>query len=155
TGLSMVKARWREFAAVVALVLFVGPGVGAVRASEGSSGSSGSSGGGGGGDPDIIEGQRVTLQANVQGGVAPFRYQWFKNGVPLPDADEPVLLLAPARVADSGVYSVIVFNDYGSVVSPPEIVTVKGAPLNASRSRLANVSMVVASGNVPFMPNPD
>ena len=55
--------------------------------------------------------------AVVADGMPPFQYQWLRNGVAIPGADEPVLRLGPASLADSGTYSVRITNAQGTVTS--------------------------------------
>jgi hypothetical protein len=55
----------------------------------------------------------------VAGGVGPFTYQWFKNGVAVPSdsAALPVFTIANAQSGDSGNYTVVVQNSSGTVTS--------------------------------------
>ncbi len=48
-------------------------------------------------------------------GLAPFAYQWFKDGVLLPGATNDTLSLVSAQRADAGSYSVVVTNSLASV----------------------------------------
>jgi hypothetical protein len=85
-----------------------------------------------------LEGQRVTLLAEIASGAGPFNYQWYKNGEPIPEAVNASLVFASIRVTDSGAYAVLVSNEGGSAASLPEEIIV----VSAARSRLANVSIV-------------
>lgn len=122
----------RRFPLVAILALAVlccgSAGMSALRASELAS-------------PDadvLLEGQSLTLKAEVEGGVAPFRYLWFKDYSPIPGAVEPELRFESLRLSDSGQYWVTVFNDGGSTTSAMETLVVRsGEP-----GRLANVSIV-------------
>lgn len=87
---------------------------------------------------EVFEGQTLTLRAEVEGGVPPFRYLWFKDYSPLPDATEPELKFVSIRASDAGNYFVTVFNDGGSVTSAIDTIVVR----TGSPSRLANVSIV-------------
>lgn len=51
------------------------------------------------------------------GGTAPFGYQWRFNGASIPGATNSTLLLSPVRTNDAGLYSVLVHNTAGSVLS--------------------------------------
>jgi hypothetical protein len=87
---------------------------------------------------EAVEGQMVTLFAEVGGGSAPFWFQWSKDAVPIPGATDAVLTLGPLRTADAGAYTVEVSNPYGSIVSPPEMLRVRALP----RSQITNVSIL-------------
>jgi hypothetical protein len=89
-------------------------------------------------DGVLLEGQSLTLKAEVEGGVAPFRYLWFKDFSPIPGAVAPELRFESLRLSDAGQYWVTVFNDGGSTTSAIETLVVRsGEP-----GRLANVSIV-------------
>lgn len=53
----------------------------------------------------------------IRFGSAPFRYQWEKDGVPLPGATGERLVIQRAIYADSGDYRVVVSNAAGAVAS--------------------------------------
>jgi alpha-tubulin suppressor-like RCC1 family protein len=72
-------------------------------------------------------GSSVTLRISVAG-VSPFRYQWQHNGADLAGATNASLTLAQAQISDSGVYTVVVTNAYGSASSADAIVTVLASP---------------------------
>jgi hypothetical protein len=65
----------------------------------------------------------------VAGGTAPLRYQWRRNGIDLPGATDPMLVLTNLQAGDAGGYSVQISNDLGQVISRTAMVTVLGAPL--------------------------
>ena len=50
-------------------------------------------------------------------GTLPLSYQWMLNGNPVPGATAASCVLSPARSANAGTYSVVVWNDFGWVVS--------------------------------------
>ena len=54
-------------------------------------------------------------------------YQWFKNGVLIPGATAATLTFNPAKVIDSGSYTVTISNSSGSVVSSAAQLTVVSA----------------------------
>ncbi|MBI5691396.1 MAG: hypothetical protein HZC55_15025 [Verrucomicrobia bacterium] len=62
-------------------------------------------------------GETVALTATTAGS-APFSYQWFKDGVALPQATAATFTLAAASPADAGAYWVTVTNPLGSAESP-------------------------------------
>jgi hypothetical protein len=93
----------------------------------------------------MIEGQTLTLKAEVEGGEGPFHYLWFKDFVPLVGATYAQISFESIRVSDAGIYWVTVFNDAGAVTSVPEIIRVRAAAFSSDvtePSRLANVSIV-------------
>ena len=57
-------------------------------------------------------------------GTPPLQYQWRRNGVNLPGATSATLTLNPVTAADSGGYSVAVWNAYGSAISDTAQLTV-------------------------------
>jgi hypothetical protein len=50
-------------------------------------------------------------------GPAPLFYQWRRNGTPLPNANSSTLLLTNLQFSQAGNYTVLVFNENGSVES--------------------------------------
>src|SRR5439155_3600351 len=76
----------------------------------------------------VIEGQRVTLFADIGAGQPPFTYQWKKNDTPIPGATDFALTFEPVRVDDTGSYTVVVSNSAGSATSVPANVLVKPTP---------------------------
>jgi hypothetical protein len=63
----------------------------------------------------VMEGQTASFRAYTAG-ARPFSYQWFFNGVELPDATEATLNIT-AYPTNQGNYSVRVSNDYGWILS--------------------------------------
>ena len=53
------------------------------------------------------------------------RYQWLREGEPVPSATRPTLTLTNVQSAQAGVYTVIVSNTLGSVTSAPALLIVK------------------------------
>src|SRR5262249_43271682 len=51
------------------------------------------------------------------------QYQWWKDGLPVPQANEPSLTLRNLQTADRGSYTVVVSNQYGSVTSAVAMLT--------------------------------
>jgi len=72
------------------------------------------------------EGQTVSLSVNATANPSP-NYQWLFNGVVLPDAKNSKLTFPSVDWTNSGAYTVIVSNPYGSVTSPPVTLTVTGS----------------------------
>jgi pectate lyase len=81
-------------------------------------------------DQSIFAGQNATFTAAATGS-PPLSYQWYYNNeTPLTNAAGPSLTITNAQVSDTGGYSVVVTNAYGSVVSynAQLAVTVPTAP---------------------------
>jgi hypothetical protein len=79
----------------------------------------------------------------VASGTSPFGYQWQKNGGALIGATGSLLSLTNVQVADAGIYSVVVTNLYGSVLSSNATLTVLPPP-----SLIKVVSVTATSGIV-------
>jgi len=99
----------------------------------------------------------------VAGGPGPYTYQWWANGLALANGGNisgsatSTLVINPAYANNSGSYSVIVSNPYGSVTSQVSVVTVGAGPVilvsPASTTNLAGsnaVFTVSASGTAPL-----
>jgi hypothetical protein len=86
--------------------------------------------------PTIIQqpqNTNVSVGANVAfpvvaAGWPPFRYQWQKDGAPLPGAISSIYRILNAQVTNSGAYSVVVTNPYGSVTSSNATLVVQVTP---------------------------
>ncbi len=61
-------------------------------------------------------------------GALPLSYYWATNGVPIPGAISPALVMGNLQIANSGNYSVIVSNAYGAVTSSIVSLTVLAPP---------------------------
>jgi hypothetical protein len=72
----------------------------------------------------VTAGQTMTLTVAVTGGLAPYTYQWFKNGNAIAGANAVVYAKASAAAADSGTYKVVVQDGYSNVLSGSTVVTV-------------------------------
>jgi len=83
----------------------------------------------------VYEGRKVSLAATASG-TTPLSYQWYRNGTAVPNYTNTSVTLYPATVAQSGSYTLVVTNKFGSVTSaPPAVVTV--LPITAVSSGLA------------------
>jgi sugar lactone lactonase YvrE len=72
----------------------------------------------------VTVGQAATFSVNASG-TAPLRYQWKANGTDVPGATTETLVRATVQLADNGtVFTVVVSNAAGSVVSEPAALTV-------------------------------
>ncbi len=63
-------------------------------------------------------------------------YQWRRDGVAIPGANAPTLVLSSVKVADAGSYSVVVSNVAGSTASAPAALTVAAASAGVALSGL-------------------
>jgi alpha-tubulin suppressor-like RCC1 family protein len=100
-----------------------------------------------------ILGGAVSLSVNpiIQG---PFAYQWLFNNEPIPGATNNPLVLTNVASAQAGLYSVIVSNDLGFIVSSNAIVSVSDATgwgnnaygQNTLPSGLTNAIAIAAGG---------
>lgn len=71
----------------------------------------------------VTEGTTLNLDVAVTG-TGPFRYQWYRNGVPIADATTPRLAFFGLTTNASGVYQVEVANYEGAIASTPAAVDV-------------------------------
>jgi hypothetical protein len=84
--------------------------------------------------PPAIVGQPETAQTVVAGealavgvvatGAPPLRYQWSRDGAPLPQGTNAIWTVSAVSRSDAGLYAVDVFNETGSVVSSNAAVRV-------------------------------
>jgi hypothetical protein len=101
--------------------------------------------------PSVIQGPRsqtaaagdtVVFETSSFAAPAP-TFQWLKDGVILPGATEPALVLSPLRVEDAGVYTAVVENGLGRAQSAGATLTVPNAP---DMGRLINGSALAPVG---------
>lgn len=69
-------------------------------------------------EQSVLAGYSATFNAAAAGNPQPI-YQWRKNGADLPGATEMELTFAAATTNDAGLYTVVAFNELGSVTSAP------------------------------------
>lgn len=78
---------------------------------------------------DMVVAAGTWVEFSVQaGGFLPLRYQWHKNGTPLPGMIADRLSVPSVSAADVGAYSVTVTNLFGSVTSAPMQLALATAP---------------------------
>jgi hypothetical protein len=92
-----------------------------------------------------LPGTRVELSVTATGTPAP-TFQWRLNGINIPGAITPNLILPAVAAADSGIYTVVVANLTGPVVSQQAEVIVEGPLLVLADSFAASTSGSLASG---------
>jgi hypothetical protein len=78
-------------------------------------------------------------------GTEPLRYQWHHRFVPLPGETESVLTLRHATMAYTGNYDVLVYNDFGSVMSSGGELAVTELPV-PTRILIDPVNMTQTEG---------
>ncbi|MBI5384588.1 MAG: IPT/TIG domain-containing protein [Verrucomicrobia bacterium] len=88
----------------------------------------------------VAAGSDLFLGVVADGG-APLAHQWRLNGVDLPGATGPVLLVENVTPSQGGNYTVAVTNDAGSVLSAVAIVTVTGGSVAAPAFSAPSLSM--------------
>ena len=64
----------------------------------------------------VLDGIDTTLTV-VADGTGTLLYQWMKDGADIPGATSSTLSFSPAVLADTGVYSVRVTDDFGTITS--------------------------------------
>jgi hypothetical protein len=58
----------------------------------------------------------------------PLSYQWQKDGVTVPSATNSTLVISSAHMPDTGVYAVVVSNQFGTVTSDSAVLSLEPAP---------------------------
>lgn len=110
-------------------------------------------------DQSIFTGQSATFSV-VPDGTPPFTYQWlYNNNTALPNQTNATLTINNAQLSDTGGYSVIVSNAYGTVTSDTAelSVTTPTAPVIVTQPQGTTVIPgqnysfnVVVGGSAPF-----
>jgi hypothetical protein len=84
-------------------------------------------------------------------GSLPITFQWFRNNLPIPGANEANFVLTNAQLGDAGVYTVVVSNGVGGVTSSNAYLSVfQSPPTNdsfASRIAITGQSNTVTGYN--------
>lgn len=98
------------------------------------------------------EGTNITLRV-VASGAQPLYYRWLFNGNPISSATNPVYQISNATTNRSGIYTVVVSNLFGAIVSDPATVIINKIippPANdnfANRMPLAGITNLVTGSN--------
>lgn len=87
-------------------------------------------------------GGSVTFTA-AGSGPGPIGYQWALNGTNIAGATNSSLTINPVEIDNEGSYTVVVSNDFNSVLSQPAVLTV----LEPTPSQFSSTNGVVVSGN--------
>jgi hypothetical protein len=89
------------------------------------------------------------------GGRAPFSYQWFRDGAPIPGANSATLTLTGLTTADAGSYHAVINGDSTSATSAAATLTVVNASVGVTPEMLfrfvgtTGAFTAVVSGGVP------
>lgn len=92
----------------------------------------------------VIQAPQITIQPSAQtvslgqnaiftvaaNGTAPISYQWKKNGATIVGATNPVYMLAQVATADVGIYSAVVTNSAGAIISQNAALVLAAKPQN-------------------------
>jgi hypothetical protein len=92
----------------------------------------------------VIEAVTATFNVGVSG-TAPLSYQWLFNGATLAGATNPSLVLGSVTTNQAGLYSVLVTNVAGSVLSSTASLTVQSVNTSAG---LININFAAYAENV-------
>lgn len=76
-------------------------------------------------------GESVTFNV-MAGGTPSLSYQWYHDGAEVPGAAGTLLTLQDLSRADTGLYTVVVSNTFGSITSAPALLTVNLATLDST-----------------------
>ena len=88
---------------------------------------------------EVGQGARVVLAARAEG-TGPIAYQWRRDGLAIPGANTAELVWDNVSSADTGTYSVVISNPWGSVTSANATLTVAAAAHVAPERALVNLS---------------
>ena len=106
--------------------------------------------------------QSVTPGANVTLNVAAtgpgtLAYRWQRNGLNLPGATNPSLILNGVQAKDVGIYTVVVSNANGASTSGPAVIALRSAPVITAHPQSTVAApgetvtlSVAAAGTAPF-----
>ena len=99
-------------------------------------------------------GEPVMFSVNASG--APLNYQWRHNGVDILAGTNSSLMIASTQPSDTGVYTVLVSNPFGSTPSPPTslslpspFITSQPQPITRHRGESASF-LIAARGLAPL-----
>ena len=94
----------------------------------------------------VYAGNPASFSVGVTGD-APFSYQWRRNGANLSSATNSALTVASVQNSDTGSYSIVVTNAYGSVTSTNALLTLIDSPYINSVQATAGTRQALISWN--------
>jgi DNA-binding beta-propeller fold protein YncE len=100
----------------------------------------------------VLGGSDVTFKVNLLG-TPPFAYQWIFNNVAVPAATNATFMLTNVSPSASGAYSVLVTNNYGSVLSSNAVLTVLPAFVTTPPASGLSATGAVLNGSVTVGPD--
>lgn len=71
----------------------------------------------------VSTGETMTLAVVVDGGLAPYSYQWYKNNNAITGANADTYEKTSFATTDFGTYKVVVHDVYGNIISSSSTVT--------------------------------
>jgi sugar lactone lactonase YvrE len=104
----------------------------------------------------VLVGNKVRLNV-AAGGTGLFGYQWYKNGVPVQGQTNDYLVLSPIQTTESGGYSVLITNAFGSVASREVQVQIIAPQVLRAPELLSDGTVRLwfqPSGGGPLLENP-
>lgn len=108
----------------------------------------------------VAQGEAATFRVEACG-MAPLQYQWYFNNTPLAGANQNVLTLTNAQLANAGNYHVVVSDPSGSVTSAPALLAVEPMVVSGMMTQLWAVAATDRDyllpndqqGGLAFLPN--
>jgi hypothetical protein len=91
----------------------------------------------------VIWGKSATLSVGAIGS-GTLTYQWFRNGVAIPQGTNSVLTFSSVQLSDGGLYSVVISSAYGSITNVAAQVIVN--PANISLGVYAGITVDGVAG---------
>jgi alpha-tubulin suppressor-like RCC1 family protein len=105
----------------------------------------------------VLAGDNVAIRVGVFG-VTPLAYQWSFDGTNLLNATQAELTFTNVSLSDSGLYSVVVSNSFGSLLSSnalltvlPEVITTQPQPVNQTVLAGSDITFAVAVSSTASM----
>ncbi|MCW1885116.1 Ig-like domain-containing protein [Luteolibacter flavescens] len=106
----------------------------------------------------ISEGGSFILRGAANGS-STLTYQWKRNNVDIPGADQPELELVDIQLADAGSYTLVSTNSVSSTTSNPAVITVLQRAPGLFNTGVDNLGVALAQGTVDthytLLANPD
>ncbi len=105
----------------------------------------------------LIQGTTASLTLTVSG-TAPLSYQWYLDGAAMAQATNSTLTLTDFQAANSGSYSIIVSNPFGSATSSNALLTISLLPVILTQPQSqstplgSNVTLAVTATASPYLP---